>query len=145
MQIMATNSMGSWPFANPAAAGAGTAARDMPRRALRAADVEADPSPDPDPARERLLLAPVAEPPKEATNTGGALAGVTGGTPAAGGADAAALTKREHPEPATIGVSKSAQDAMTHVVASGSGLLDNKVNSSQPSGFVSGLSFPYQC
>ena len=124
---MATNSMGSWPFANPAGAGAGAAARERPRRALRASEPEANPNPDPDPARERLLLAPVAEPPKEATNTGGALAGVTGGSPAAGGTDASALTKREHPEPATIGVSKSAQDAMTHVVASGSGLLDNKV------------------
>ena len=77
---------------------------------------------------ERLLLAPVAEPPKEATNTGGALAGVTGGTATMGGTDGSTVTKRSHPDVGSIDVSKSAQDAMTHVVASGSGLLDNKVS-----------------
>lgn len=131
MGIAATTGLGKWtsPAANPTTGtSTGTAGVDRqldvqgkPRRALAAgnpdpgpqrlllaaAGSEADPNPRP---QERLLLAPVAEPPKEGTNPGGALGGVTGGSPpAAGTGSADALTKREHTDTNSVGVSKSAQ------------------------------------
>jgi len=130
----AAASLGKWAVANPAAgAGAGTAGADRrlyapparPRRALAAEGGRAGAGARGLGAR-RALLSSMAEPPRETTNTGGALAGVTSGGAAANGD----LTKRVHKDTDSVDVSKSAQDAMTHVVSSGSGLLDSKDMSS---------------
>jgi len=132
--LAAAASLGKWAVANPAAgAAAGTAGADRrlyappvrPRRALAAAGGGAGAGARRSGPR-RALLVSVAEPPRETTNTGGALAGVASGGAAANGD----LTKRVHKDTDSVDVSKSAQDAMTHVVSSGSGLLDSKDMSS---------------